>query len=255
MDTKTGGFTVIEIMLFLGISGLLLIGVFIGTSTMISSARFADTMKGVESYIQRQFDEVVNGVNPRQATETCTGSGSERPGTGSCLLLGKVIAFTPNKEAVWSQYVVGTEPPTLPGTSVGTSQALSQYNLRVVATNADSYELPWGGYFKAGKRDSDGGAVNAIAYLRSPTSSHVETYVFSVPDSSRDTDGKVTSINFSQVVGAAMVAQTANNAAHYCIDSPDGLPGQYRGSVEIARGQGAATIFGKVINMGEVAPC
>lgn len=254
MGTKTeSGFTVIEVMLFLGVSGMLLIGILVATGSSVANLRFTDSMKGLESYVQRQYEEVVNGVNPRIDTETCSGFGSSRPGAGNCLLLGKVLVFTPNDSLVHSYYVIGTEPIGLPATNLSASQALTLYNVRVLTTNTDRYEIPWESSFAAGKRASDGGSVDAIAYLRSPISSQIETYIFKLLPGERDVSGLITTIDFDRIVNLTASVSVGSNA-WFCVAGV-GSPGQYRGQLNILRGQGAGTIEGQILEIGEVSQC
>src|SRR5688500_5854731 len=94
------GFTIIETMLFLGISGLLLVMLLAGTTVTIQRQRYSDSINSTQSLFQRQFNEAMNVTNAREGKELCNASNfivptddasAEARGTSDCLVLGKAI--------------------------------------------------------------------------------------------------------------------------------------------------------------------
>ncbi|PLS80864.1 hypothetical protein CYG49_03820, partial [Candidatus Saccharibacteria bacterium] len=124
MQTRSeGGFTIIEVVIFLAITGLMLSVALVGTGSVIRNVRFTDSIRSFESYVQGQYDETLNGVNPRTGVETCNNSEVQlpvsligtKPGTSdTCLLLGKYLYLTHDSNEIKTFYVVGTEPTTVP---------------------------------------------------------------------------------------------------------------------------------------------
>lgn len=238
MGRKTeSGFTIIEVMLFLTVSAMLLVGILVATGRAIADARFTDTLKGTESFMQRQYEEVVNGVNTRTNTQGC-GSVVSEPGTGSCLLLGKAITFQQNSNEVKTFIVTGN----LNGvdvTGLDTGSALAAITLSNSSTSQERYELPWGARFVQGKRTQAPTAANTVAYLRNPGSSQVETYVFSgTLNGARDSIS-----NLESVISNTSTRNAAtNNAVSFCVNSGDGVVSEYLGAIRLSAGQGAATV-------------
>ncbi|MEP6710564.1 MAG: prepilin-type N-terminal cleavage/methylation domain-containing protein, partial [Candidatus Saccharibacteria bacterium] len=58
MDTQRHpGFTIIEVMLFLAISGALAVGILIGSNVAITSQRYRDSLNSLQSLLQQQYNQ------------------------------------------------------------------------------------------------------------------------------------------------------------------------------------------------------
>lgn len=232
MGRKTeNGFTIVEVMLFLGVSGLLLVGIMAATGRAVADARFTDALKTAESFLQRQYEDVVNGVNTRDSTQGC-GSTASRPGTGDCYLIGKAIHFDPNTSNVMTFTVTASGDVN---TDDDTITALGKMVLNSTNVNEEQYELAWGMRFIQGKRTKTPTPADTVAYLRSPTSSQIETFVF---------DGTLNGARTSLTGLGGVVSNSASrgNSLALCVNSADGVVNQYLGALKVSRGQGAATI-------------
>ncbi|MBC7746826.1 prepilin-type N-terminal cleavage/methylation domain-containing protein [Pedobacter sp.] len=244
METNSHGFTIIEVMMFLAISSLLLLGVFLLSGNLINGTRFTDSIRGLESFLQRQYEEVTSGVNPRgqqacSSSAVTIGGASDTPGTSNCLLLGKVIIFRVGTDTIDSYDVVGSEPAIPPvGASLGV--LLQSYSPTTVLQSHTSYTVPWDARFRAGKR-GDGAAANAVALLRSPTSSQVEAYHFAT------TATGVISL-WAVVVNPVASATTGS----YCIDGQDGAINT--AAITFGRAQGS-TAINAVFDVAAGVPC
>lgn len=176
---KQGGFTVIEVTIFLAVSALLLTIAFIGTGAGLSNIRFTDSGRSVQSYIQKQYDEILNGVNTRSGQEACANStvtsGPSSPqsaGASNCLLLGKLIDIKESNDKLNSYYVVGSESSTSKPTD------LKSYDPRAVTGVAvDTYNIPWQSSISGTKRQ-DNLAINSLLFIRSPALGDISTYTF-----------------------------------------------------------------------------
>ena len=146
---KNDGFTIIETMLFLGISGLLIMGILVGTGTSINIQRYRDSVVSLKSVIQQQFNEVANPINTRSDNVQCSTSGisagSLSRGQTNCVLLGKYIkkdAGSANQltiKNVIGYYDDRDQPPV--GTDI---KVLQDYDVKVIDDGAETYELDWG---------------------------------------------------------------------------------------------------------------
>jgi type II secretory pathway pseudopilin PulG len=170
---NSAGFTIIEVVLFLGISGLLFFALMLGTGNSINTQRYLDSVTSLQSVLQKQFSEVSNVVND-SATVSCNGLPANR-GQSDCVVLGRFVTAVDDKDLVIKD-VIGHEPPvgtTIPPDDIS---ALSLYNIQVVNTNTATYELEWGvslsdvGSPVKSKRFS-------MLILRSPTSGVVRTFL------------------------------------------------------------------------------
>ena len=148
-DGFSGGFTIIEVILFLAISGLLL-GVAIATiSANINNSRFNDAIRSTTSYLQRQYSEVAAGQSDRKDAITCDSSGQVTTGTPrplgmtDCVVMGRFIKLEGTKFTV--RYITGYRA-SLVGISADDTAAVMQMNPRVAGTIAyeGEYGVPWG---------------------------------------------------------------------------------------------------------------
>lgn len=247
MQSKGHGFTIIEVMMFLAISSLLLMGVFMLSGNLINGTRFTDSVRGLEGFLQRQYDEVSSGVNTRDNTG-CLGAPST-PGTSNCLLLGKVIVFRITTDTVDTYNVIGSEP-AVQLSNPSLELLLASYNPQTVLASQASYTIPWGAKIRAGKRDSDNNSVNAVALLRSPASSQFATYHFTAPASG------VILLKTAIPLNATSASFDAfNTTGNYCIDGQD--TGSNRAAITFGKAQGSTaidTIFGFTVG-SPGAPC
>ena len=115
-QTAFCGFTIIEVMLFLAISGLLFVGIIAGTSMSISRQRYNDSVQDFTQFLREQYSSVTNiriaerssdsicyGVDPGTAVEDGSISDEEifgstvanNTGRGrtDCLVYGIMVTF------------------------------------------------------------------------------------------------------------------------------------------------------------------
>jgi type II secretory pathway pseudopilin PulG len=237
---KQGGFTIIEVIIFLAISGLLLSIALLGTGTTIRSVRFTDSAKSFHSFIQGQYDEILNGVNPRAGQEACANSlvnpspaTPEQPGASKCLLLGKYLVLTEGLDTVKSYYVVGSEPASVPANATD-EKLIELYNPYVASSvQLEDYRLPWGALISGAKRQDayDGKKITGYALLRSPRSSRIVSYTFpgAVP-----ANGRLTAI----VQDPTNIQKPSN----ICILSADNLGSPAKITIAAGQGQDAVTL-------------
>lgn len=218
------GFTVVEVMLFLAISGLLLIIAFAGTGVAIERARFQDASRQTQAHLQSYYSDTLNGVSFRPDTTMCNPTtgvislGTEPLGTSKCYLLGIVAVFPLGSSEIKSYYVVGNQPPdaVLDGKSVNAQ--LKEYQPVVVqgASTERSFELPWRSKIVSGCYAADElvdassetnyascvgtDAANALLLLRAPETGELKQFVFYTGAS----DGSFTKSNTLQKSGAAV---------------------------------------------------
>jgi len=191
MKHSADGFTIIEVILFLGISSLLLVGAFVGMNAAINNTQFNDTTDTTLSYFQKQYLEVATGVNIRGGGLACNSgqlvvdaSSTENPGRSNCVILGRLLVLDKNTTAgtVESRYL-SSRIVNIEGVSdLGAFSGSSNYQPRI--SNAPpleaEFELPWSGIIKNAVKVSGGTAdtVGSIAIIRSPVSERMMIYAF-----------------------------------------------------------------------------
>lgn len=234
MRRGEAGFTVIEVIIVTAITSLLLIGAFVAMTSSIETTRFSDTLTSTQSFLQKQYLEVLTGRNDRDNTLQCdpvsgaVSSVAPDPsivlGGSACVLLGRMITISPGASDIVVNYIVGKEPASQVTTSE--SDAIRSYNPRIVSDTADpagktrtSYSLPWGA--KVGTVTTGGSPVQYFALMRSPISERILIYS-----------------NGTNVLNSTtLVAGSLNRKVDVCINSDNGPFGQ-TGHVMIGAGQG-----------------
>lgn len=174
------GFTIIEVMLFLAISGALVVALLATVGGAVSRQRFSDTINSTQAFLQSQVDETLNVVNTRGnascstgSGNTVLGSGSVQPGASNCVVLGRALDFTPGNSHVTMYPVVGHEPAT-PSTNTG-YKLLADYKPTIDTDNAESYDIAWdepvASIYSSGATN-----ITRVLLLRSPDSGLVLTF-------------------------------------------------------------------------------
>lgn len=162
--SKTG-FTIIEVMLVLGISGLLLLITFFGQGSIRTESQFQDSVEGLRSKLERIKDEVNTTVS--SDVNGCLGVSAS--GTkADCILFGKLVAFDDQT----SNYRVRDIIANGPATNAPVSTSIPVTNPRIYGPQ-DNFSLPWGSIF-----DKNGALLlNKIVFTRHSGTGELQTYV------------------------------------------------------------------------------
>ncbi len=244
---RQGGFTIIEVSLFLAISAALLL-LMAGLYSLVSRQRFQDTMTSLRTTIQSEYEEVRSGINPRLGGENVTGCGlGQATGTsGNCLAIGKLIRLGPTgadgttDASITINYVVAKNIPADIG-NLADQDALAAVELYAVGAGGSSYQvrandvaaqpqitkIQQGGTFVNGWTIPDGNTtdpsnVNGLAILRSPASSAI--LVFALKNSAVNASSGQLSLAGANATYNIPVAFMIDNAytefdgAAVCID-------------------------------------
>lgn len=178
------GFTIIELTIFLAISGMLLLMMFFGTGSIVSRQRFTDTTDSLQAFFQSQYDEVTNGVNVSSATTAC--GGSALAGQSDCLLVGKLLTIRPGENYVQANYIISK--PHVSRVTTDPKDELDNANLSVVTDGQILYELKWGARVAWSTRSllngtgRDTSSMNSAAFIRLPKSGRIVQLYYRNPD-------------------------------------------------------------------------
>lgn len=193
------GFTIIEVTLFLAVSGLLMMGILGGAMSGINQQRYRDATTTLQSQMHQLYIDTLNvhSLSVNQDLECIEPSGSAASGirgrTG-CLLLGRFMQIdTGGNYEVYN--VVSTQVQSI-GTVAGCAaedargiDVFAGCGLQVDAANVESGSVGWGATLSwpregGGSRphpDSDPNRLGAerelaLLVLRSPNTGHVYTF-------------------------------------------------------------------------------
>lgn len=176
MQSTGQGFTIIEVMLVLGVTGLMLVGVFIGANTQISMQRYKDSVTSLQADLQNEYSQVLNVANDRPYGAKCTLSSpanSSRGADAKCLVLGRLLQST-NGTTITSTPVIGVSngQPNDPLTPANWTLSAAP-----TSDNTNTYTVKWGGTMKIpGLGVNPSQAFSALIVV-SPSNGVIQTYV------------------------------------------------------------------------------
>lgn len=231
------GFTIIETMLFLGITGLLVMGILTGTGVSINIQRYRDSVTSLQATLQQQFSDVSNVSNDSTGSLTCYGDNSVNArGQSDCILLGRFITTADDGHTLSIKNVIGYIGPSV-SMAKNDVEALTQFNIRVPSAKEQApqkYTIEWGASLTTAKGSS---ASFSMLILRSPISGVTRTFIDSANTIS---DAKIADL---LLVSSSALTQPVN----VCINS-NGLFTGGRSSVVVnanATGAGAVETRGE----------
>lgn len=177
------GFTLVEVSLFLALTGVLFVMIAVGVSNSVYQQRFNDSVQDFAEFFRRVYSGVENVQN------NIGGGRSEKALYGKLVVFGAENDLAGNnndKNAVFIYDVIGNIKK--PGNS-GLIESLKEVEVSVFedieaeegiglnfAGRAESYSLRWGA--KVEKTGSDDGIVGAMLIVRHPRSGTINTLVY-----------------------------------------------------------------------------
>lgn len=247
MGTQTAkGFTLIETILFLGITGLLILGMMVGAGASLSAQRYRDSVESFKNMLQEQYSDISVVRNGRDNTWNCnentavTSSGSTNRGQSDCMIVGKYVRVDADEATIHTVLAVETSTTTR-----STEELTLEQNYRYsIDRSADqTYKLDWGSQIAWPK--SGGGARSpttprtiGIFIMRSPSSGFIYTF------SDTDIPADVASINdatFKQLIEMDSTIP-GRQSRNICIDGSEAFGGQNMNIYIASRANSASAI-------------
>ncbi len=187
--SANGGFTLVEAMLFLAISGLISVGIMVGAMTSVNQQRYRDASNSLIDYFQGEINLVLNVQNDqRPEGMSCDDTGlvldgaDQSRGTSECSLVGRVIYTNGDSKGLRSKTVLATNNIT--GLTAGVSEldALKAANLIVSDLDSKTYELEWGVSMAEAQPAAELPRQFSMLIIRSPITGLLRTYAVSLAD-------------------------------------------------------------------------
>lgn len=179
------GFTIIEIVLFLAITGALFAGLMIGVNASINQQRYKESVVAYKSVIESQYSQVAYPRNSRTDKWTCNAEGgvAEAPaggdarGTTRCVLLGRFMQVKDSGTALEVGDVIGIQPSTnIVG--AGDVAALLAYEPRLSPVNRETVSVEWQSTLQT---TSHRPSAASFLLLRSPVSGLIRGFARAEP--------------------------------------------------------------------------
>lgn len=179
MKTQSqSGFTIIEVMLFLAVTGMLTIGILVGSSATLGQQRYRDSVNSLKGFIQEQYGQIANVVNSQTKNPICSKTGSKLTlgadniqdrGTSECVMMGRLLLVEPTQVTAYE--VIGRPEAGAAGDS--DTEALKNY--LYATSSSEVKDISWGAVVVEPKTTD--GLTASILILRSPLSGSIMTYV------------------------------------------------------------------------------
>lgn len=106
--TSRAGFTILETMLFLGITGLLILGLVAGAGVGINIQRYRDSTESFKALLQQQYADLGSIENGRSNDRTCGTSArptnaaiNTDPGQSDCMIVGRYVRIVGSDISVY----------------------------------------------------------------------------------------------------------------------------------------------------------
>ena len=199
-SNKTG-FTIIEVALFLALSGFLMMGLIIGANISISRQRYNDSVNSFAEFVRGTYADALNVSNDKnpnvandQAGRTTTAVYGKLisigEDNGDTVYIYDLVGNAVNSSAVKSSRIINMMFETNSGSATIGANIFSNDCSATAATctssfyRETSYTIPWSGTLSRGMDagTSEGGNGSrfkgAILIVRSPVTGNIRTYTF-----------------------------------------------------------------------------
>ncbi len=252
MGTRVSpGFTIIETMLFLAVTGVLIVAMLVGVGTSLNIQRYRDAVETFKNSLQQEYASLSNVQNSREsswdcdATATPVTGGSERRGQSECVMVGKYVRI--EGSSIRSYQVLARENASGGVAEENDNDIASMragYTFNVSTIEVSERTMEWGtqiAWPSAGPEAQSPTTPRKIGilFIRSPDSGQVYTFTSdAVPDMQNIVAGDPTmtnTLNDMLVAGNNIPGQQQRTI---CVES-DGLV--VTGDTSISIEQFAAT--------------
>jgi prepilin-type N-terminal cleavage/methylation domain-containing protein len=223
--TAKQGFTIVETMLVLAITGVLVAGLLVGLGSSISNQRYLDSVSSFKNVLQDQYSQINNVTNDRNPNWTCdssavpaqTSTAGIAPGQSDCVLLGRYLGIV--NDQITAATVVGY--PKSSTSSSGTVASITTgYTLGISTSSIEKTTLEWGA--QIAWPASGGGSQSptfprslAILMIRSPENG--TSYTFT-GDTVNDIGAVSSTVLLSMMVPSLTATNPGQGARTVCLE-------------------------------------
>lgn len=191
-SVRRQGFTVIEVVLFLAVTGLMLMGILIGVGGAVSRQQYEDTVTTLIDYYQGQFSAVDNVRSNRAPTARCgTASGVvgggqvQNVGTSiECSIVGRLVRSSDGRTITSEPVYATADIRNLPQLPSGATERdyIDALRLRIVPSaeahiirdDIETYPVPWNAGIFVNGNQSEGRF--SLLIIKLPSNGLIRTY-------------------------------------------------------------------------------
>jgi type II secretory pathway pseudopilin PulG len=230
------GFTIIEVMLFLAVSGALAVAVLTTSTIGINNQRYQDAVTSFKSLVQEEFINTTRVVNTRQGAGVCPldpAAGTAVPGATECIIIGRLMTVAQDG-AITRSNLIGKGTTT----SEKDIEAIKAYDIDIDSSSEQTSRMSWGTTLS---RNQSAQSLSIVIF-RSPSSGNTLAFV------------KQNSLITSKVALRQFMDDTAvfkNNISQSVCINPAGLTiAQMQGVIISPYAAGPAGVQQRVVDEG-----
>ncbi|MDB5179925.1 MAG: hypothetical protein JWN12_557 [Candidatus Saccharibacteria bacterium] len=227
------GFTIIETMLVLAVTGVLIATLLVGTGSSINAQRYKDSVTTLTATLQAQYSQVNNVTNVRDTNGTCgstaipvDNASGVAPGQSDCVLMGRYVSIV--NDTINAASILGYKKSGITATN-DITDITTNYQLGISTSSVTTTTLEWGASIawpKNGGEDDAPAAVSptppqraiSILIVRSPISG--TSYTFT-SDTVYDIN-TITSANLTAMMVANTATVPGQMQRYLCVDPSPG---------------------------------
>jgi len=142
------GFTIIETMMVLAVTGVLVVSLLVGVGSSINAQRYKDSVTSFAATLQSQYAQVDNVTNVREGKGTCgqtvtpvDNASGVAPGQSDCVLMGRYVSVVNDK--ITTASVLGYKASNSVATN-DITDVTTNYTLGISTNSITESNLEWG---------------------------------------------------------------------------------------------------------------
>lgn len=213
------GFTVIEVILFLAITGLLFSVLMVGVGAGINQQRYLDSARAYKALIQDQYSATLNTDNKITNDWGCQTGGAidqntprSNRGTSECVILGKIVQVLPVNNGIASIQTSSVTGRLATGVddvqSMTDIDAILAYQPHIANFDKRVTDIDWGSYLTTAeipRRPSQA----VIVILRSPATGLIRIFTSKSNHSNTDLSDIINVTNASTILSNCVENDTS----------------------------------------------
>ncbi len=183
------GFTIIEVMLFLAVTGALFAALMIGVGTGVTQQRYLDSVRSFKALVQNQYAAVINTENQNITSQQCNSStGAIQSGTrgnwgaSDCVILGRAIVVRQTDGGDKVEVSSVTAPDAANNDAARSSNDIdvfkNYFKPQLTTFDLEAVSMDWGSkLMQPGISHMASVNTEVILILRSPNTGLIRTFV------------------------------------------------------------------------------
>ncbi|MBP6041892.1 type II secretion system protein [Candidatus Saccharibacteria bacterium] len=169
-DMDNQGFTIIEVVLVLAITGLLMLMTFFGQGSIRTQSQFRDSAEAFRASLESIKDQSTTGVAPGQKGCDNTPSSSVSGTNPKCVIYGRVVDFDGGSD-IYEVYPVYGDGPGAAMAEFNTTAPV--VNPNYVSSLKEEKKLLWGTKFYVTPPD----VASRVGFIRHAGNGELDTYI------------------------------------------------------------------------------